>query len=75
MQKKKKRGRPPKPDEEKLLAKFTMQLTETAFGDLKEYERLMGKKQYTQTARDLFMESLYRNLAKARKALAKKKPG
>jgi hypothetical protein len=74
MQKKKKRGRPPKPNDEKLLAKFTMQLTETVFGDLKEYERLTGKKQYTQTARDLFMESLYRNLAKARKSLAKKKP-
>ena len=58
-----------------MLSKFTMLLTETAFSDLKEYERLTGKKQYTQTARDLFLESLYRNLAKARKALARKKPG
>ena len=72
--KKKKMGRPPKPEEERLLSRFTLQMTKTVFKDLKEYERLTGKNQYTSTARELFLESLYRNLEKARKAISKKKP-
>ena len=65
--KKKKMGRPPKPDQDKMKRRITVPLTESDFGDLVEYEKEFGKREHAQTVRELFLEALRKKLSKARK--------
>ena len=66
--KKKKMGRPPKAEADKMKRRITMPLTETDFGDLQEYEKLTGKGEHAQTVRELFLEALRKRLAKLKKS-------
>ncbi|GEM_PF-6879846 len=67
--KKKKMGRPPKAEADKMKRRITMPLTETDFGALREYEKLTGKGEHAQTVRDLFLESLRKHLARLKKSI------
>ena len=66
--KKKKMGRPPKAEADKMKRRITMPLTDTDFGDLQEYEKLTGKGEHAQTVRELFLEALRKRLAKLKKS-------
>ena len=66
--KKKKMGRPPKAEADKMKRRITMPLTETDFGDLQEYEKLTGKGEHARTVRELFLEALRKRLAKLKKS-------
>jgi hypothetical protein len=65
--KKKKMGRPPKDEADKLSRRVTVPLGETDFQSLLEYEKLAGTQEHAQTVRELFLESLRKRLAKLKK--------
>jgi hypothetical protein len=67
MKKKKKMGRPPKAEADKMKRRITVPLTDTDFQDLLDYEKEFGKREHAQTVRDLFLEALRKRLGKLKK--------
>jgi hypothetical protein len=65
--KKKKMGRPPKNDADKMNRRVTIPLTDTDFQSLLEYEKASGTEEHAQTVRELFLDALKKRLAKLKK--------